>query len=226
MIWSDSLTPFTQSLVGATASPTPWALEELDADGGEIFRTTAGDVVPTAEELAAVKQSAREHATAEGFAAGYTVGRADAEAELGQRLRSAIDALDAATALVHENETRYLGVLEENLAAIAVSVARQIIERDVRMAPEITVALVKRALEEFPVGEPLRVRINPLDLSAMTLARHGDEDETSSRREVAWMPDARVPAGGCVVEGRERILDGRVDTALERAFRRLANMVA
>jgi flagellar biosynthesis/type III secretory pathway protein FliH len=40
---------------------------------------------------------------------------------------------------------------------------------------------------------------------------------------MSWVPDARIARGGCVVEGRERIVDGRVDSALERVYRRLAH---
>jgi flagellar biosynthesis/type III secretory pathway protein FliH len=31
-----------------------------------------------------------------------------------------------------------------------------------------------------------------------------------------------VERGGCVIEGRDRIVDGRVDTALERIYRGLS----
>ena len=32
--------------------------------------------------------------------------------------------------------------------------------------------------------------------------------------------------GGCLVEGRERIIDGRVDTSLERAYRSIGQVQA
>jgi flagellar biosynthesis/type III secretory pathway protein FliH len=38
--------------------------------------------------------------------------------------------------------------------------------------------------------------------------------------------DPAVGRGGCLVEGRERILDGRLDVALERAYRTLAGLAA
>jgi flagellar assembly protein FliH len=226
MIWSDALTPFTQADHGSGATPMPWSLQELHAEGSEIFRTQSGDVVPTPEESAAAAQAERERAMEEGYAAGYAAGRADAENGFDQRMRSAIDALETAVSLVREGEARYLGTLEENMAAVAVCVARQIIGREVRLAPEITVALVRQALGEFPAGEPLRVRINPLDLSAISLARGEEQDSAARGAEVSWLPDGHIVAGGCVIEGRERILDGRVDAALERAFRRLSNSAA
>ena len=53
---------------------------------------------------------------------------------------------------------------------------------------------------------------------------HGglDQADLGPRRESHWIADHRISTGGCVVEGRDRIIDGRVDTALERAYRRLA----
>ncbi len=41
-------------------------------------------------------------------------------------------------------------------------------------------------------------------------------------RPLRWMADERVERGGCLIEGRERIVDGRVDMALERIYRALS----
>jgi flagellar biosynthesis/type III secretory pathway protein FliH len=163
---------------------------------------------------------------ADGFDAGYRAGVADADAASSARLAGAIDALESAAAIVRENQARYIGALEDNLAALAVCVAKQIIARDVRTSPEITAELIRNAIAEFPIDEPLRIRVNPIDLSAMSLARDGEATRVVSRPEISWLPDARVSSGGCVVEGRERIMDGRVDAALERAYRRLTNTAA
>ena len=226
MIWSDEMTPFLRPAATPSTAPTPWTLQELHAQGGEIFRTPAGDVVPTDEERAAELQSEREQAAAEGYEAGYRAGVAEAQASADARMGSAITALDAALARVQEEQSQYLDLLEENLAALAVCVARQIIAREVRTAPEVTVDLIRKAIAEFPIDEALRIRVNPMDLSAMTLAREGDAARMTPRPDIAWVPDPRVACGGCVIEGRERIVDGRVDVALERAYRRLSNSAA
>ena len=42
-------------------------------------------------------------------------------------------------------------------------------------------------------------------------------------REVRWIPDASIGRGGCVVEGPERIVDGRLESALERVYRRITD---
>jgi flagellar assembly protein FliH len=226
MIWSDAPTPFAQPLPGVATTPTPWMLTELDAADGEIFRTASGDVVPTEAELAAAAQVERERAMADGFDAGYRAGVADAQAASSARLAGAIETLESAAAVLRENQARYIGALEDNLAALAVCVAKQIIAREVRTSPEITAELIRNAIAEFPIDEALRIRVNPIDLSALSLARDGEPTRVASRPDISWMPDPRVSSGGCVVEGRERIMDGRVDAALERAYRRLTNTTA
>ena len=45
-------------------------------------------------------------------------------------------------------------------------------------------------------------------------------------RDVRWVADAHIARGGCLVEGRERIIDGRVDTSLERAYRTMGQVQA
>ena len=44
------------------------------------------------------------------------------------------------------------------------------------------------------------------------------DDETTGGREARWIADEDVVPGGCIVEGPDRIVDGRVDQALERIF--------
>jgi hypothetical protein len=51
--------------------------------------------------------------------------------------------------------------------------------------------------------------------------REGTPMTESGRDDALWLGDARVQPGGCLVEGRDRIIDGRVDTALDRTYRRL-----
>jgi flagellar biosynthesis/type III secretory pathway protein FliH len=74
--------------------------------------------------------------------------------------------------------------------------------------------LVQDALAQFPQETNLRVRLNPADHALLA----GDP----SYPEINWVADARIVRGGCVVEGRERIIDGRVDLALEQIFRKLS----
>ena len=173
-----------------------------------------------AEDDAAARTRELETARAEAFERGRAEGERAEAARLRQALAAATEALEA----VRESEERWVGAIEENIAALAVTVARHIVDRELGTEADVTRSMVRRALDTFPIDQPVRIRVNPQDLAVIGAFPEAGSAAMSGAiaREAHWMADARVLPGGCVVEGRERIVDGRVDTALERVYRRLA----
>lgn len=178
---------------------------------------------PPMDPITAAKvQYEQEMRTAHALA--YEEGRHEGEHAEQARLRTALGAVEESIEALRDGEERWQGAIEENICALAVAVARHIIDREVADNPEILERLVRRALAEFPIDHPVRVRVNPKDLQI--LQSHGgqaalDALTDTPPREAHWIPDVRIAPGGAVVEGRDRIIDGRVDTALERVYRRL-----
>jgi flagellar biosynthesis/type III secretory pathway protein FliH len=158
-------------------------------------------------------------------AAGYEAGRLDGQLAEAARLHNAVAAAERALDAIRAGETKWQECVTENIAALAVTIARHIVGRELRSDAASVADLVKRALAEFPIDQPMRVRINPHDLSLLSqpAAGGGEPVSIAPNRDVRWLADSRIHPGGCVVEGREHIVDGRVDTALERLYRKLAN---
>jgi flagellar biosynthesis/type III secretory pathway protein FliH len=191
------------------------------AEAQHAADTAAERARQAALRAAEAEQAAREQALADAHAEGYAAGRAAAEEELQGAFAGALAALAAAGDALRTHEERWLAHLEENVAALAVAVAQQVVGREVAADPALVVAVARHALAEFPVDEPLTLRAHPDDLLALRAALE-DPDAAGVRRELRWTPDARVARGGVLAEGRERIVDGRVDAALERMYRALA----
>jgi len=208
--------------VGATATPvaepatTPWSPGDFGGSPG-----SGGHGGDSATRAA----SALERQLTEAYDLGAADGRREAQNAERARLQTAVQAADKALSVIVENEERWTGGLDENIAALAVAVARHIVDREIATDRTIVTKLVRRALGEFPVNQPLRIRVNPDDLKVIEANREKEPmtDPATPARDVQWTGDPRIEAGGCVVEGRDRIIDGRVDTALERAYRRLAS---
>jgi len=180
----------------------------------------AAAAAAAAAELAAAQQDAVDAA----YLRGVGDGREQGELAERARLRGAMMAAESALDDVRAGETRWLSNIEENIAAISIGVAQQIVVREVSAAPEIVLALVSRAVQEFGLDQALSIRVNPGDLASLQSAERelADAMTTSATgRDVRWVHDARIEPGGCVVEGRERIVDARVDTGLERLYRRM-----
>jgi flagellar biosynthesis/type III secretory pathway protein FliH len=161
----------------------------------------------------------------EGYARGLRDGEAKARAAAQASVVDALSVVREVSTQLSEINTMAPAILEENVAAIAIIVARQIIGREITLDKDLISGLVRRALTEFPVDQSVRIRVNPVDLSILSTAS-GDATQITGKRDVSWLADPRVSRGGCLVEGSQRIVDGRVDTALERAYRRMAQVHA
>jgi flagellar assembly protein FliH len=201
--------PFDEAAPRSAAEP-----EEQDALIEAIAAANAAREQSMRQEL--------ESRVAAAYREGFDAGRVEGEAVEAARLRSAVQAADDVLAELRAGEQRWAGGIEENICALAVAVARHVIGRELREDGAAVADLVRRAVAEFPVDQPLRIRVSPQD-HAMICAACGDSAAAGmlGDRDARWVADAQIGRGGCVVEGRERIVDGRVDTALERLYRRL-----
>ncbi len=201
-------------------SSMPWNLAEFNSPAMPGSRGGALSNGCSAAELTALREQMQEQnvlavadARRAAFEEGRAAGRAEAQQAADRRVVDAVGALGEAVATVRHHADMYAGILEENLTALACAVARHVIQREIQLDPGQVRELVQKAIAEFPQETTLRVRLNPADHALL----NGD----ASYPDITWIADARVVRGGCVVEGKDRIVDGRVDLALEQVFRRL-----
>lgn len=232
-----SRTRITPRVVSAIAASDLWIPRQVGTEAPHapsIFETDLHASQSTIDAAARAATDAANTQTRQleldaAYLRGVTEGRDEGERAERARLRGAVMAAESALDDVRTGESRWLANIEENIAAIAIGVAQQVITREVATPGDIVVELVSRALQEFGLDQALTIRVNPGDLEALLSAERvaGDDIATLTKgREVRWMSDARIEKGGCVVEGRERIVDGRVDTGLERLYRRLTHINA
>lgn len=207
-----------QTPAAALPNAGPWALVELGTLDPARAKAPAQPTISPEERARLIDEG-----YARGLADGERKGLASAQAQID----GALALISQITAQLKDVASVAPAVLEENIGALAVIVARQIVTREVSLDPKLVAELIRRALTEFPIDQSVRIRVHPLDLSLLTIggAAHGAAPITGSR-DASWLADARVARGGCLVEGRDRIVDGRVDTALERAYRRMAEIDA
>lgn len=205
---------------------TPWALDELPMP--DIFPMSDDDTrraaAPVEIDLHAHFAAERTRLEAEAYERGYRDAERAREQAADVQLASARAALEAAVASVQVHAERWTANTEENVAAIAVTVARHIVEREVAADHTIVRDLVQRALAQFPLEQTITVRLHPDD--AATCGSATIADGSGRLQDVRFVADAHIARGGCLVEGRERIIDGRVDTSLERAYRSIGQVQA
>lgn len=203
----------------------PWTLDELQMPDLFVLPDEPAheESIEVAQEREAAEQAREELAQVE---AAYARGYADAEAALlhhsESRIAPALTAFASAIESVRVHEARWTSNAEENVAALAVVVARHVVQREVTTDPSIVRDLVQRTLAQFPIDQAVSVRLHPDDVETCgTLLAAGSPVRA---RGVQWIADPTIQRGGCLTEGRERIIDGRVDTSLERAYRAIGQV--
>lgn len=181
----------------------PWIWDELDVEEGSAES-------PSEPETPTVDQQ-REAAYQRGLLEGMARGRREMEAEL----ETALLALSAAAGRLDDLRGSIGADLEENAAALAVAVARELVVGDLDSTPDTVLVLVREAVSSFGLDAPLSVRIHPADLALISAGAGG---AVAGSRSVAWEPDPELPRGSCLVEGPGKVVDGRLDLALERIY--------
>ncbi len=191
-----------------------------------------GDAV-TEVTLAALAESTRDAARAQGYAAGWAQGRRAyleaaeaAEAERGvrqaaDRARAAAER-DAATAAlgraVAGSQARVeqaWAELADQAVTLAVRIAEAILAREVATSPDAGADALRRALTEVPALVPVTVRMHPADRAALDL-------DVLEGRPVGFVDDPALARGDAVVETEHGVVDATVAAALERVREVLA----
>ncbi|MGA0586407.1 FliH/SctL family protein [Dyella sp. KRB-257] len=183
----------------AFAGAARWELPQVrDAARSEAVDELPGP--PTVAELEALQRQARD----EGYAAGRAEGLADAAGErraVVARLEALLESAACPLAALDD-------ATEQELARLAVVIARRVLAHELATAPELIVQAVQQAARALPSAtRALRVRVHPDDLAL--LREHAVAEEH-------WqlLPDPALARGDCLLESERSRLDARVDTRL------------
>jgi flagellar assembly protein FliH len=230
MTWSSDWTVLPASDPGPALAA--WTPQDLTAtplrNGGQGGASSPArgrdpESQKRAEEARALAE--RQAELDEAFDRGFEEGRAEAARVERDRVDSALRALEMAMDAIRAARAPWTQDAREHICALAVAVARHVIGRELRGDAHAIAELTRQALTEFPTEEAVRVRMHPQDLSVLTAATSpaGGTIRVAPGREVQWIADPDILPGGCIVEGPTRVVDGRIDHALERIYQKLTD---
>ncbi|TFV83324.1 FliH/SctL family protein [Blastococcus sp. CT_GayMR16] len=189
--------------------------------GGASFRL--GDVY--AEEL----ERLRQHAHAEGFAAGHAEGMgaaaavvaeaeraaaerlADVQARWERRVASATAALGAAVTRLDEAVVPVADEVRETIIGMVLTLVEDILGRELALAESPVLDAVRRALALCPSDSPTVVRVHPDDLAEIPAEALAELPDS-----VRVLGDPAVERAGAVAETGPRRIDAQLMSALER----------
>jgi flagellar assembly protein FliH len=192
----------------ASAEARAWSAPTLDGSA----------VIGSGRRLTSMQRDEERRVFAEAEAAGRAAGAAAAQkelnlrlAELAQRAQAMQAALDAMSRPLAQLDDQ----VHEQIAMLAVRIARAVVRRELRMEPSQIIGIVRDTVALLPAStRGPRVVLNPLDAALVR------ERVAAAGPEAAWsiVEDPVLARGDCRVHTDYAQLDARLDTRLNEAL--------
>ena len=181
----------------------------MQVDPGRVIRSAsvksdmeqAASSIPTAEEI----EQWRKDAEAEGFAEGLKKAEEEVQA-LRQRLHKLIEFLENPLQALNEE-------VEQQLTQLAVSLAQQLVRRELRVEPGEIVGLIRDSVKLLPANaRKINILINPEDASLVRSALSIDPNDD----EQSWklIEDPIITRGGCEIKTETSIINVTLENRL------------
>lgn len=173
------------------------------------YRDEADAILAKAKEEA---EQIKQQAQADGRQAAVEEVRKQFE----QQLATLMPALRQTIEDVHHAKQAWLAHWEKSGVHLATAIAERLIRRKLPDAPELTLTLVREALELAAGSGQIRVHLNPADHKTLGPQVETITKELSGLAPAELVADDRISAGGVRVETEFGIIDQQFEAQLAR----------
>jgi flagellar assembly protein FliH len=139
-----------------------------------------------------------------------------AEESLKSQAERQLIAARAAVDAIHAARAQWLAHWQRAALGVATAIAERIIRREVERAPDITLALVKEALELAAGSAEVQLVMHPDDLAALGGQVERLTAELARLGEAKIVADRSISRGGCRVDTRFGTIDQQFESQLAR----------
>ncbi len=196
----------------AIAAEEAAALAEVEQAQYDAEPAPAPDY-PTEEELAAIREEARQ----QGYDAGFKAGHDDGAAQALDEARAATEQALAPLREIADNFSTALRdadqAISNEVLELALHLAKGMIKTALRVKPELILPIVRDAIEYLPVlQQPALLILNPDDAAVV---REGIAEELDKG---GWrvIDDPTIERGGCKVDTASNQIDATVASRWQR----------
>ena len=161
------------------------------------------DQVVLAEEVQRIEQEAEQR--------GYEAGRNRAEAEL----RAAVDGASALARTLEDIAPERTSEIAHSIAELALSVAKRIIQHEVRIEPSLLCAALEAAVSTINGSPEAHVLLNPAAVEPVEQAWEALHGRAYLGKKWFFEGDPTLPAGGCTLRYEHGFVEAGLEAQLE-----------
>lgn len=205
-----------------STEPVAWRrVPSLDGSPIEVSTFPPAGYTPAPSGPVAHPGSALQQHLRGAYQQGFQEGQEAARKELGAQLEAMSFRLARTIEEVSGMRQRFRHEAEEEVIALALAIARRILHRELTVAPEALLGVLKAALEKIEVREVHRVRVRPEDIPLVQ--QHLDRMGLPQRVEL--IADPALERGALILDSSRGALDASVETQLAEVERGFADLV-
>ena len=194
-----------EGLITMTTDYTPWELPDIDSPGKKTDKNLV-----TAEEIESLQKQAYE----EGFRKGEQDGLQAGQQQIMEKVNAFIQMMNALSTPIRQIDDE----VSDQLVKLAITIAQQLIRREIKTDPGQIVAVVRDAVKELPVtAKKLTVHLQPDDAELVRQSLSVNDSD------MTWkiIEDPVLTRGGCKVVTENSQMDVTVEKQLAEIVARL-----
>ncbi|WP_163833096.1 flagellar assembly protein FliH [Spartinivicinus ruber] len=200
------------------ASPAP-ALSESDQQQEQGFHSgfNEGKQLGWQTGLEEGKTAGYQEGLTSGQEAGYQQGLKQGQEAAVEEMHKQMGRLQQLINALYDPIAEQDEALTQQLVNIAITIARQVIQRELLLDSQQITAVAKAAIQAMPVtDQQIKVFLNPQDIDLI------NEHITQQGESWQLLPDEKLLPGGCRVETANSLVDASVEARLSQLTERLA----
>jgi flagellar assembly protein FliH len=138
------------------------------------------------------------------------------DAQIKQQMQTALPAVQQMVDAITAARLEWLQKWEQNAVQLSVAIAQKIIRRELTSQPNITLTLVREALELASGSQSVKVYLHPDDHAALGKQVMQLTTQVSQLAPAELIPHEGVTLGGCIVQTEYGTIDQQIESQLKR----------
>ncbi len=196
--------------------------DDMAARANQCLEAVRGEAARLLSEAQKEAEALRKKAEGEGRREGLAAIEQMAGERLAQELTTLKPALQRAVQEIRDARQAWLQHWEKSAIHVAAAIAARLIRRELSQDPQITITLVREALELAAGNAQLKIRLSPGDHANLHGQVQSVVRELAPLAEAELIADPHVAPGGCRVETRFGAIDQQFESQLARIEEELA----
>jgi flagellar assembly protein FliH len=176
---------------------------QAQGQSGVTAAATSVDQAVLAEEVGRIERAAEER--------GYETGRNRAEAEL----RAAVEGASALAQKLQEIAPDRTSEIAHSIAELALSVAKRIIQHEVRIEPSLLCTSLEAAVSTINGSPEAHVLLNPAAVEPVATAWEALHGRAYLGKKWFFEGDPTLPVGGCTLRYEHGFVEAGLEAQLE-----------